>query len=349
MPDVLPALARVLRGGRVESRHRGEVAIVAEDGRRLGAAGRGSSLVFLRSAAKPFQALPLLENGGAERFRLSAADVALICSSHGGEPRHVRGVLRLLDRGGFRASDLVCGPHPPTHEPSARALAARGEQPSRLHNNCSGKHAGLLLACRLLDLPVKGYWKESHPLQLRIRRRLAALGSFPEARIDSAIDGCGLVVFRLSLDALALAYARLLARRLPAETSAENRARSLVVNAMQGRPEMVAGTRFFTTDFLRAGGKRWIGKEGAEGVYAVGLRASAAGGLAAGIALKIEDGSARARPTVTLAILRAMGWLPRSVQRALAEYESVPVENTTGAVVGSIEPELPIIRPDAAG
>jgi L-asparaginase II len=156
-------------------------------------------------------------------------------------------------------------------------------------------------------------------------------------------------VFRLSLDALALAYARLLARRLPAETSAERRARGLVVRAMQEHPEMVAGTGFFTTDFLRAGGKRWIGKEGAEGVYAVGLRTSAAGGLAAGIALKIEDGSARARPTVTLAILRAMGWLPRPVRRALAEYESVPVENTTGAVVGSIEPELPIIRPDAAG
>ena len=208
---------------------------MAEDGRRLGAAGQGSSLVFLRSAAKPFQALPLLENGGAERFRLTAADIALICSSHGGEPRHVRGVVRLL------------------------------------------------------------------------------------------------------------------ARRLPAETFAECRARGLVVRAMQERPEMVAGTRFFTTDFLRAGGKRWIGKEGAEGVYAVGLRASAAGGLAAGIALKIEDGSARARPTVTIAILRAMGWLPRSVQRALAEYESVPIENTTGAVVGSIEPELPIIRPDAAG
>jgi L-asparaginase II len=322
---------------------------VAEDGRRLVAAGEGSSLVFLRSAAKPFQVLPLLENGGAERFHLSGADIALICSSHGGEPRHVRGVLRLLHRGGFRVSDLVCGPHPPTHEPSARALIARGERPGRVHNNCSGKHAGLLLACRLLGLPAKGYWKESHPLQLRIRRRIAELASFPEARIDSAIDGCGLVVFRLSLDALALAYARLLARRLPAETSAESRARGLVVGAMQECPEMVAGTGFFTTDFLRAGGRRWIGKEGAEGVYAVGLRAAAAGGRAAGIALKIEDGSARARPTVTLAILRAMGWLPPSVRSALAAYESPPVENTTGAVVGSIEPELPIIRPDAAG
>jgi L-asparaginase II len=350
MPDLPPVLARVLRGGRIESRHRGDAAVVAEDGRRLVGAGDGSALSFLRSAAKPFQALPLLENGGAERFHLDAADIALICSSHGGEPRHVRGVRRLLERGGFRSSDLVCGPHPPTHEPSARALIARGERPSRLHNNCSGKHAGLLLACRLLGLPPKGYWKESHPLQLRIRRRLAELSSFPEARIDSAIDGCGLVVFRLSLDALALAYARLLARRLPAETPGQRRARNLVVRSMQERPDMVAGTGFFTTDFLRAGGKKWIGKEGAEGVYAVGLRAAVAGGRAAvGIALKIEDGSARARPTVTLAILRAMGWLPRSAQRALAGYESVPVENTTGAVVGSIEPELPIIRPDAAG
>lgn len=350
MSDLPPVFARILRGAHVESRHRGDAAVVAEDGQRLADAGDGSSLVFLRSAAKPFQALPLLEAGGIERFRLTAGDVALICASHGGEPRHVRGVRRLLDRGGVRASDLVCGPHLPLHEPSARALIARGERATRLHNNCSGKHAGLLLACRLLGFPAKGYWKESHPLQLRIRRRLAELASFSERDIDSAIDGCGLVVFRLSLDGLALAYARLLARRVPGETREQARARSVVVRAIAERPDMVAGTGFFTTDFLRAGAKRWIGKEGAEGVYAVGLRASAAvGRVAVGIALKIEDGSARARPAVTLALMRAMGWLPRSARRALARYESPPIENTARTVVGSIEAELPIIRRDAAG
>lgn len=319
-----------------------------DSGRPLAATGDPSRAVYLRSAAKPFQALPLLEAGGAERFRLTGPELALICASHGGEPRHVRTAQRLLDRGGFRVRDLVCGPDLPSHEPSARSLLARGKRPTRLHNNCSGKHAGLLLACRLLGFPAKGYWEPSHPLQVAIRRRLAELGSFPEAEMDVAIDGCGLAVYRLPLSALALAYARLMARRVHGETREQARARALVVQAMSSYPGMVAGTRFFTTELLRAGRGRWIGKEGAEGVYAVGVRAGAAGGRAAGIALKIEDGAARARPAVTLELMREMRWLPDSARRALRAFESPPVRNAAGAVVGSIEPEVPIIRRDAA-
>lgn len=343
-----PVLARVRRGAHVESEHRVDVAVVDEVGRMLAAFGEPSKPVFLRSAAKPFQALSLLEAGGAERFGLSEADIALTCASHGGEPRHVRGVARLLDLGGFRPSDLVCGPHLPLHEPSARALMRRGERPNRLHNNCSGKHAGLLLACRLLGYPTKGYWQPSHPLQLAIRRRLSDLASHPESDIGTAIDGCGLVVFRLPLASLAFAYARLLARRVPAESPREARARATVVRAMQDRPDLIAGTGFFTTHFTRAGRRRWIGKEGAEGVYAVGLRASATAGRAVGVALKIEDGSARARPAVTLALLREMGWLPASARRALVEFASPSVRNAAGDVVGSIDAEIPIIRRDAA-
>ncbi|HEY3123500.1 MAG TPA: asparaginase [Thermoanaerobaculia bacterium] len=349
MPKAPPVVARVRRGAHVESRHRGDGAVVDEDGHPLADWGDPSLPVFLRSAAKPFQALPLLEGGGGKRFRLSSRDIALICASHGGKPSHVRGVRRLLERGGFAPNALVCGPHLPIHEPSAMALLSRGERPTRLHNNCSGKHAGLLLACRLLALPPDGYWRPSHPLQLAIRRRLAELGSFPETDIDSAIDGCGLAVFRLPLSAIALAYARLLARRIAGESVAQARARSRVVSAMWERPEMVAGSGFFTTEFLRAGRNRWIGKEGAEAVYAVGVRAGEGGGRAAGIALKVEDGSARARPAVTLALMREMGWLTASARRALAEHESPSVRNSAGAVVGSIEAEVPIIRRDAAG
>jgi L-asparaginase II len=343
-----PAVARVRRGGKVESRHRADAAVVDEDGRFVAGCGDPTLKVFLRSAAKPFQALPLLEAGGVERFRLTAGDVALICASHGGEPRHIRGAQRLLKLGGFRPSDLICGPLLPAHEPSARALLASGKRPSRLLNNCSGKHAGLLLACRLLGFPPKGYGEPSHPLQLAIRRRLSELASFPENEIDWAIDGCGLVVFRLPLASLALGYARLLSVRVSGEKRSQARARLIVARAMWERPDMVAGTGFFTTQFLRAGRRRWIGKEGAEGVYAVGLRASAAGGRAAGIALKIEDGSARARPAVTLAILSELEWLPASARRSLAEFESPPVENAAGVVVGSIEAQVPIIRRDAA-
>ncbi len=348
MPKAPPVLARVRRGAHVESRHRGDVAIVDEEGRPLAGWGDPSLPIFLRSAAKPFQALPLLESGGAERFGLTLSDLALICASHAGEPRHVRTAARLLRLGSFQTSDLVCGAHPPAHEPSARALLARGERPSRLHNNCSGKHAGLLLACRLLGLPPSGYWRPSHPLQLRIRRRLAELSSFPEKEMEVAVDGCGLAVFRLPLSALALAYARLMARRVPGESGAQARARRLVLRAMWKRPDMVAGSGFFTTELLEAGRGRWIGKEGAEGVYAIGVRAHVAGGRSAGIALKIEDGSARARPAIALALLTRMGWTSPSARRALRSWESPPVVNAAGAVVGSIDAEVPIIRRDAS-
>ena len=345
-----PVVAQVRRGKEVESGHRGDAAVLAEDGHLLGAVGNPTLRIFLRSAAKPFQVLPLLEAGGDQEFGLHEADVALICASHGGEPRHVRGAERLLRLGGFRAADLVCGPHLPVHEPSARALLRTGRRPTRLHNNCSGKHAGLLLACRALGYSTRGYYEESHPLQRSIRRRLSELASFRERDIDSAVDGCGLVVFRLPLSKVALAYARLLARAVAGESPVQHRARRLVVRAMSRRPDMVAGTGFFTTEFLRAGRGRWVGKEGAEGVYAVGLSAAAAGGgQAAGIVLKIEDGSMRARAAVTLAVMRELRWLPSAARRALAGFEAPLVENTTGAVVGSIEPRVPIIRRDAAG
>jgi L-asparaginase II len=345
-----PIVAEVRRGSDVESRHRADAAVVGEDERLLARLGDPSFRIFLRSAAKPFQILPFLEAGGDQEFGLGEVDIALICASHGGEPRHVRGAERLLRLGGFRMSDLVCGPHLPSHEPSAHALLRRGGRPTRLHNNCSGKHAGLLLACRLFGYSPRGYSEESHPLQRLFRRRLSELASFPESEIDSAIDGCGLVVFRLPLSGVALAYARLLSRSVPGENRTQARARRVVVRSMSRRGDMVAGTGFFTTEFLRAGRGRWVGKEGAEGVYAVGLSGAATGdGRAAGIALKIEDGSMRARGAVTLAVMRGMRWLPPSAHRAMAGFETPAVENTTGAVVGSIEARVPIIPGDAAG
>ena len=150
----LPVVARVLRGGRIESQHRGAVAVVDEAGRLVAFQGDPELPVYLRSTAKPFQAMPLLAAGGERAFRLGDDEIALLCASHGGEPRHVRVALRMLARGGFRASDLECGADLPMDPASARALVRRGERPSALHNNCSGQHAGLLLACRLLGYPV---------------------------------------------------------------------------------------------------------------------------------------------------------------------------------------------------
>ncbi len=341
MAKAPPILARVFRGPRVESAHRGMVAVVDERGTILDACGDADAPVFTRSAAKPFQAMPLLEASGEKEFHLGDDEIALICASHGGEPRHVRLAEAMLRKGGFRVADLECGAHPPMHEGSASALARRGAAPTALHNNCSGKHAGMLLACRLLGLPAAGYADPGHPLQRRIRATVARYAGIPESQIVDAVDGCSLPVFRLPLAALARAYARLLAVRIPGEDRGSASARSRIVRAMVRSPFMVGGTGRFTTDFLAAGRGRWIGKEGAEGVYAVGL-APSSGGRAVGIAFKIEDGSTRPRDAVTLDLLSRLGRLPPEARRALDAYAEPRVLNARGLDVGRIEADVPL-------
>ena len=342
-----PVFARVLRGDFPESGHRGDAAVVDEAGGLLAAAGDPGRPIFPRSAAKPFQAMALVDANGAERFRLGTAEIALLCASHGGEPRHVRVARRLLERGSFSARDLVCGPQEPMDPMSARRLTRAGESPTKLHNNCSGKHAGLLLACRARGFPTRGYEEPDHPLQVEIRHRLARLASVREGGMRAGVDGCGLPVLSLPLSALALAYARLVARDVPGETRAERDARGRICEAMWEEPAMVAGRGRFTTDFLRAERGRAIGKEGAEAVYAIGIRARTRNESAVGIAFKIEDGGTRARDAVALSILDRLGWLSARSRRELSHFAAPPVVNAAGAVVGSIRAEVPIIRRDA--
>src|SRR5215210_6853486 len=139
-----PVLVEVMRGALTESRHRGAVAVVDADGATVLALGDVIRPVYPRSAVKPLQALPLIENGAAERYGFGDEELALACASHGGEAAHVEIAARMLARAGLDESALECGAHWPSHQPSAQALARSGATPSALHNNCSGKHAGFL-------------------------------------------------------------------------------------------------------------------------------------------------------------------------------------------------------------
>lgn len=335
-PHASPILARVFRGGRTESIHRGSIAVVDEDGVLVASSGRPDLPIYLRSAAKPFQAMPFLEAGGERAFRLGNDEIALMCASHGGEPRHVRVALRILERGGFRVRDLACGAHLPMHEPSARALIRRGVKPTALHNNCSGKHGGLLLACRLLGFEPKGYFEPGHPLQSEIRARVAAFTGVPDSEIGIAVDGCSLPVFFLPLQGLATSYARL---------ASGSPVCARIRRAMTKSPAMVAGRDRFTTEFLEAGRGGWIGKEGAEGVYAIGLSPRA--GLrekALGIAFKLEDGSSRARDAVSLEILAALGRLDPVASRRLAPHRRPVIRSVRGQEVGEIRAGIALER-----
>jgi L-asparaginase II len=332
----------VLRAGRPESWHFGVAAVVTPEGTRVGQIGdpgAAETATYLRSAAKPFQALPLLLAGGAERFSLDAADLALICASHGGTPEHTRRALSLLERGGFGVADLLCGTHPPFDRPAAQALERRGEAPSPLHSNCSGKHAGMLLACRLLDLPTASYVEPDHPLQERILTQLAAILGCDRREIGIGVDGCSVPSFHLPVEAAARGYAALAdpeaAGLPPAVTVAVNR----VVAAMTGAPEMVAGPGRFTTRLMEVTGGRVLGKEGAEGFYAAAVR----GPVALGMAVKIADGGERCRDGVVLDLLRQMGALSGEEFAALEEYYRPVLRSCRGVAVGEVTPEVELL------
>jgi len=341
LPDVVPLLV-VTRGGEVESVHRGSVAVVSEDGHLLAAAGDPLQSVFLRSAAKPFQLTPFLAAGGERSFHLTTEEIALAAASHGGEPFHTRTVAGLLAKGGFTAADLHCGAHAPMREETARALAFRHEKPNALHNNCSGKHAAMLLACRHFHYDPKAYYRRDHPLQKRILSVVARMTGVPEDEIPIGVDGCSVPVYHVPLYNLALGFARLEGGRAPSETAAEFAARRRIVEAMTSAPAMVAGTGRFTTNLMREFGGGLLAKEGAEGVYAVGIPHRLARTLpvpgAIGIALKIEDGAERGRDAVTVEVMRQLGLATGARLGNLRRLARRPVRNVRGDVVGGMKP-----------
>jgi L-asparaginase II len=331
-------LVVVTRGGRVESVHRGSVAVVSEDGTILASAGDPRQRVWLRSSGKPFQLAPFLAAGGEERFSLSTEEIALGAASHSGEPSHVRLAAAMLSKGGFTEGHLHCGAHPPIHEGSARAIWAAGKSPTPLHNNCSGKHAAMLLACRMFGFDAASYWRQEHPLQKRILASVSRMTGVPAARIPRAVDGCSVPVFNVPLASLALGYARLVGGGPRGEGPAEAAARRRIAGAMAAAPEMVAGTGRFTTDVMREYGGAIVAKEGYEGVYAVGVSASLAGrgGKAVGIAVKIADGAERGRDAVTVEVLRALGLAKGARLSRLRRLAFRPVLNVRGDVVGDL-------------
>jgi L-asparaginase II len=338
-------MTRVLRGGMVESVHRGSIAIVDARGKLVAFAGDPGTRTCLRSAAKPFQAIPLLEYGGRDEYELTGEELALTCGSHGGEPVHVATAAALLRKGEFDEEDLLCAPHLPFDEKSAADLRASGEAPSSLHNNCSGKHAGMLLATQAMDAPPADYIAAAHPLQLLMRSTLAEFAGLAPEEVPVAIDGCGVPAFFLSLYRAAFAYARLMSGAI--ERYADSG--QLVVEAMTGHPHYVAGNWSMTTPLMAAFNGELLAKEGAEGFYAMALAPSLCtrltrklrladdGGL--GIALKIEDGSMdRGRNPAILHLLDLLG--AESDAEQLEPYRDAPVRNHAGLVVGEVRAEF---------
>lgn len=340
-------LVEVLRGSHVESWHSGAAVVVDSAGVLRAYTGDPGLRTYLRSAAKPFQALPLISAGGVEEFDLSTEEVALICASHGGEPRHVATAAALLRKGDFDEDDLQCGSHEPFDRASALELRQSGEAPGPLHNNCSGKHAGMLLASRLLDFPVAEYLEHTHALQQEIEGVLRDFSDIPSLEvIPHAVDGCGVPTWVMSLYRAALGYARLAASAFGAEggvVELQSGCRS-VFNAMAGSPNLVAGSWSVTTPLVEAFGGSLIAKDGAEGFYVMGISPERAqrlrpfggrlAGRAVGVAIKVADGSmSRGRDPVILRVLDRLGCDETNLPR-FESYRNRTIRNVAGREVG---------------
>jgi L-asparaginase II len=344
-------LANVYRGAHVESFHCGSIAVVDSLGRLLAFAGDPHVRTCLRSASKPFQGIPLLEYGGAEEYDLSSEEIALTCASHSGEPVHVATAAALLRKGEFDESDLLCGAHWPYDEKSANELRAAGEQPSALHNNCSGKHAGMLLATQVMDIPSARYIDPDHPLQVLIRTTVADFAGIDSEAIPLGIDGCSVPAFFLSLYRAAFAYARLMASALDAAGALERYAASArrVVESMTGNPYYVGGAGSISTPLMEAFGGALLGKEGAEGFYAIALapelvaelteRLPVADDVAVGVAIKVDDGNERGRTPAIMHTLKILG-LDAAARPEMAGYREWPLRNHAGLLVGDVRPEF---------
>jgi len=322
------------RGGIVESRHRIHGVVVNEAGERVVEIGASDGVTFLRSAAKPFQALPLVEEGVVDRFGLSGEELALCCGSHNGEPRHLEAAASILRRAGLGPGDLECGPHRPMGEEAARALEREGREAEPIHNNCSGKHAGMLALAVAMEWPTRGYVGVSHPVQERMLDEIVRWSGIEGGRVGRGTDGCGVVTFALPLVAMARSYARLAAAAARGDPGPER-----VVEAMRCHPFYVAGRGRLCTALLEGVGDRLFAKVGAQGVYCAGVPDE---GL--GVAVKVEDGGRTAAEVALLHLLQGLDLVSSEDLGELAEFARPPIRNTRGERVGEYRPEFEVVR-----
>lgn len=348
------------RGDIVESIHFGAIAVMESSGRMAAWFGDPWLVTFTRSSAKPFQAMPFLENGGMDYYGLTLQEVALICASHSGTDEHVKVVESIQQKTGVTEADLMCGAHTAYDRKTAEAMRQRGESPTSNRHNCSGKHTGMLAYSRMLGIPTRAidlpYIDPAHPVQQSILKSLAELSDLEMEEIHVGIDGCSAPNFALPLRSTALAFARL----CQPDGLGEKRAETchLISKAMVTYPDMIGGPDNFDTFLMEAGKGRVICKGGAEGFQAFGIMpgAIAPGSPAYGVAFKVSDGDLKGhnfaagdprghvRPAVTLEILRQLGVFDALDLEKLSEYgPGFPVENWRKLKVGEASPCFDLI------
>src|SRR2546423_2607490 len=316
----------VTRGEGTESEHRVHAAIVGDGDELIGAARDPDGFTYWRSCAKPFQIIPFLGSGGFDALGWGDEQLAVSCASHGGEPEHVTIVERMLHDLGLEEGDLACGPHDPSSQRGAKILRESGGRPTRLHNNCSGKHSAMLALAHQKGWPTRGYERREHNVQRTILHEISLWTGVPCGKITQAVDGCGVVVFGMTLERMARAYSRF---AVAAARGEEIPGRG--VNAMSKHPFLVGGTDRFDSALISEAKGQVVSKVGAEGVHCALLP-----DRGIGIAIKVEDGAQRAQVPALLRLLQELDALPDPLPSKLHEWMHKPVKNTRGECVGEV-------------
>ena len=324
-----PILVEVLRGAWVESVHRGAIAVCDADGAIVFWLGEIDAPVFPRSAVKAFQALPLIESGAADRYGLTAEEIALACASHSGEPAHAEMARAMLAKCGRDVNALECGTHWPESLAAGRALAAAGKKPSALHNNCSGKHAGFVCLACAANVDPKGYVGPEHFVQREVASALAQMTGAPIDERHRATDGCAIPTYAIPLKALALGFARFGAGL--GMSAARAAACARIRAAAAAHPWYVAGSHRFDTIVMQALGARAFVKTGAEGVYCAAFPHQ---GL--GVAIKCRDGAGRAAEAIIGAMIARFVAMSDAERAALQPQFAPVLRNWNGVDVGAV-------------
>ncbi len=342
----LPVL-ELTRGGIVESLHHGAIAAADAQGRLVASFGDSRTVTFLRSSAKPFQALPLVESGAAEAYGLTPREIALACASHKGLDMHAETVSAMQQKIGVTESDLLCGAHPLEDPETAARFHREGREPTPNRHNCSGKHTGMLAQAKYRSLPLTDYVNPRHGIQQTILQNFAEMCALRADEVVVGVDGCSAPNFAVPLVSAATAFARLAdPARLPAPRAA---ALKIIFSAMTSHPEMVHGPKRFNTELMRVRPGVIVSKGGAEGYQGLGIAAGALGpgSPALGVALKIADGGSRAVAPVALEVLRQFGALGEAELKALEGFgfgPRLPLMNWRGLVVGEARTCFELVR-----
>lgn len=338
------------RGNEIENSYQAHVAVVDANGTLLYRWGDPFRFTLARSAAKPAQALSVLETGACDLFGFDDADVALMCASHSSELRHIERTRALLAKVNAKESDLRCGGHAPLSDAVYRDWIKRDFIPTAVCSNCSGKHVGMLAGAQAIGADMTDYHLPDHPMQVRVKRIVAEACGLQEDQVAWAIDGCNLPTPAFPLDRLARLFVQLAdsADRIDADTDVDadtpsdrSRAFARLFHAMTRHPEWVGGDGRFCTQLMQAFGGGLVGKVGADACYGIGVRASqdtrrlGADG-AIGIAVKMEDGNTTALYMIVSEILTRLQIGTAAQRAALDAFHRPPMRNTRQVTTGHV-------------